>query len=68
MPDEKKDHMLIRYARGDVARATGHAYRALDRALDDLPREALTDLRRLIDNLKTEARREKQKRRRGQFW
>ena len=66
--ERKNDPRIVRICRGDVARATGHRYRALELALDDLDTEALMDLRRLIDNLKTDAQREKRKRRRGQFW
>lgn len=59
---------LARHARAEVARATGHRYAQLELACEDLSREAQQDLIRLIRNLKEEATREKQKRRRGQFW
>ena len=59
---------LLRPARGEVARATGHRYQALEDACKDMPVEAQRDLIRLIRNLKQEAQSEKQKRRRGQTW
>lgn len=65
---EQKPHRVIRQARAEVARATGHAYRALELACEDMPRAALEDLVRLIRNLQGKARREKAKRRKGQFW
>jgi len=65
---DNKPHQLIRQAKGDVHRATGHAYRSLELACEEMPATALQDLVRLIRNLQSEARTEKQKRRRGQFW
>lgn len=62
------DPMLIRQTRGEVHRATGHRYAALEKACESMEPEALRDLVRLIQNLQSEARTEKQKRRRGQFW
>ena len=63
-----KPHMLIRQTRGEVARATGHRYASLEQACEEMGVEALRDLVLLIRNLQSEARTEKQKRRRGQFW
>lgn len=51
-----------------VARSTGHRYQALEKAIDDMPVEARQDLIRMIDNLKSETRREQRLRRTGQFW
>lgn len=59
---------LARQAKGEVARATGHRYLALEKATEDMPIEAQRDLIRLIRNLKGEAQSERNKRRRGQFW
>lgn len=63
-----KPHQLIRQAKAEVHRSTGHAYRSLELACEGMPATALRDLIRLIQNLQSEARSEKQKRRRGQFW
>jgi len=62
------DPVLTRYMRGEVARATGHCYPALDKALDRLTTEELRDLQRLIRNLQDKATSERNKRKRGQFW
>ena len=59
---------IARQAKGEVARATGHRYHALEQAIEAMPIEAQRDLIRLIRNLKAEAQSEKNKRRRGQFW
>jgi len=59
---------LTHVARGELARATGHAYPDLERACENLSTIALQDLIRLIRNLKSEAQTEKRKRQRGQFW
>lgn len=61
-------HDLTRHVKAEVARSTGHRYADLEKACESLPVEAQRDLIRLIRNLKDEARREKQKRKRGQFW
>jgi cytochrome c553 len=60
--------MMIRQARGEVARATGHRYLHLEQACEEMSHEALQDLARLIRTLQTTASSEKRKRRRGQFW
>ena len=66
--NDTKPYQLIRQAQGDVARATGHQYRDLERACENMSVEALRDLSRLIRNLQDTATSEKRKRRRGQFW
>jgi len=57
-----------REAIGEVARATGHRYPALEVAIEEMESEAQRDLIRLIRNLKQDANQERQKRRRGQTW
>lgn len=62
------DPVLTRAVRGEVARATGHRYPDLDKALDRFTTAELRDLQRLIHNLQAKATSERNKRRRGQFW
>ena len=65
---DKPNPQLTRQARAEVARATGHRYPELDKAVAEMTTGVQQDLIRLIRNLQSEARTEKQKRRRGQFW
>jgi hypothetical protein len=60
--------MLKQTVRAEVARATGHRYPALEKAVEEMDQETLRDLLRLIQNLKSEVSREKRLRRTGQFW
>ena len=57
-----------RHAKAEVYRATGMRYDALIRHVKDMPSDAAQDLVRMIRDLQAEKNREKQKRRRGQFW
>jgi len=59
---------LIRAARGEIARATGHRYLHLEQACESMDYDTLQDLIRLVRNLTQTASSEKRKRRRGQFW
>lgn len=63
-----KPAQLIRQARGEVARATGHRYTHLEQACEGMDYESLQDLIRLIRNLQSNVTSERNKRRRGQVW
>jgi hypothetical protein len=60
--------MLKQTVRAEVARATGHRYSSLERAVENMEQDVVRDLLRLIQNLKAETQREKRLRQTGQFW